>query len=179
MCGQGCGQGACPAPRRSHGHCLVGLMADIPGTVPSPGAATGPHRVGVGGHSLQAGQTSQPPRLGRLATNFLLGPLRPRAASKSFLLPPLPPSLLIHTGMEVSVQALQKSLCTLSQRGPLKPRVSHVTPCLSRMLRALRINLQVLPLGSQGPASRGLFSHLLLLTHPSSHAGLFRVSETA
>lgn len=49
MCGQGCGPGAHPATGGSHGHCpTLGLMADIPGTFPSPGAATGPHRVGVG-----------------------------------------------------------------------------------------------------------------------------------
>ena len=63
---------------------------------------------GEGGHKLLAGQTSQLPRLGCLATNFLLGPLRPRGASKSFLLLLLPSSLLIHSGTEASIQDLQK-----------------------------------------------------------------------
>lgn len=121
MCGQGCGQGARPASRRSHGHCLVGLMADIPGTFPSPGAATGPHRVGVGGQSLQAGQTSQPPRLGCLATNFLLGSLRPRGLQVL--------SFCLHCHHHCSCtrepqsRPWRNSLRTLSQRGSLKPRI--------------------------------------------------------
>lgn len=109
MCGQGCGRGARPATGGSHRHCPTrGLTADIPGTFPSPGAATGPHRGGGRGRRLQAGQTSQPPRLGCLTTNFLLGLLRLRGASESFLLPPLPPSRLSHRGTEASIQTPQK-----------------------------------------------------------------------
>lgn len=59
-----------------------------------------------------------------MATNFLLGPLRPRGASKSFLLPPLPPSLLIHSGPEASSRPSRSSLYTLSQRRPSKLWVS-------------------------------------------------------
>lgn len=122
MCGQGCGQGAHPAPRRSHGHWPVGLMADIPGTFPSPGAATGPHRVGVGGQSLQAGQTSQHPRLGCLATNFLLGSLRRKG------LQVLPSASICHhhgsSTRKPQSRAWRNPLCTLSQRGPLKPWIS-------------------------------------------------------
>ena len=49
MCGQGCGQGTRLAswrvPRALSG---PGLVADIPGTFPSPKAATGQHRRGWG-----------------------------------------------------------------------------------------------------------------------------------
>lgn len=65
----------------------LGLVADIPGTFPSPAVATGLHSVGVGTGVVGF-------LLGLLTTNFLLGPLKLRGASESSLLPP-PPSTTI------------------------------------------------------------------------------------
>lgn len=87
MCGQGCGQGARPAPRRSHGHCPVGLMANIPGTFPSPGAATGPHRVGVGVRAFRLDKPVSIPGWAAWPPTSCWAPCGPKA-SKSFLLPP-------------------------------------------------------------------------------------------
>lgn len=137
MCGQGCGQGARPASTRSHGHCPVGLMADIPGTFPSPGAATGPHRVGVGSQSLQAGQTSQPPRLGCLATNFLLGSLRPKGLqvlpSASIAIITARPHGSLSPG-PAEIPSAHSAGGVLYNHGS-----AHITPSLSRIPSVLRI----------------------------------------
>lgn len=102
-CGQACGQGARLASRQVPQTLSgPGLVADIPGTLPSSSAAT--HRsawAGGGGRRRQAGQTSQLPRLGLQPAAFLLGFPRPRGVSTSCLLPALLPSPLARAGTEV------------------------------------------------------------------------------
>lgn len=102
-CGQACGQGARLASRQVPWALSgPGLVADVPGTLPSSSAAT--HRsawAGGGGRRRQAGQTSQPSRLGLQPAAFLLGFLRPRGVPTSCLLPALLPSPLTRAGTEV------------------------------------------------------------------------------
>lgn len=96
-------------------------------------------RARGGDHRLQAGQTSQPPRLGLRPANFLLGFLRPRGVSTSFLLPPLQLLPLTCAGTEVCITSLQNI--------PLYPQPdgSHKTVHQSTLL----------PRGVTSPAVRG------------------------